>query len=734
VRHRRLGRVAFLLATTWGCGDSGVGGFDVLAEANTRLAVLGVGSAVGAVTAGAERRQAASGPAGWSWRGKVPRSARISAGFSLPAAAWSQVESVRGTLELRQGSRREILAQAALARSASPGWANLSADLADYAGAEIELVAELTANPSVALSGVSWSPLRMAAARQERSRPNVLFILVDTLRADRLGAYGYERQTSPEIDSLLAGRGALFEQAYAQAPWTLPSVASFLTGQRPGDFWGGGMVTYRIPPAVPTLAEWLANAGYETAGFVANFSVHADGGFDRGFSTYYVPPPSIEAMRAHADDVGSRAISWLREQTDRPFFAYVHFIDPHDPYESPELTAGVSPFLPDYAGPVTGGWIHGLYTGQLALPNPATDLDQVKALYDSEVHYVDHWVGRLVRSLSPEVLHDTLIVFTADHGEELFDHGGWKHGHGLYEEQIHVPLILRWDHQFAGRRRISTPVALLDIMPTLLGAAGATAPANAFPGINLLPSLRQGTEPPRRILGARHLSSGPQRAVALLDGRRYLLFDRAATFDPSDALVEHLWRLDIRRLGREELYDLARDPDQHLALGSAADLAAARADLALWLHRELDRDGAGLRVVASGLEAGATLDATIETKSSRPLWNSYFLGDRDTVSVRGSKISLHLEGDGTLKGIRLQTPDAQGLLAVDAGRLPVVAGPGRRYEGGPLPASVLEAADWPIDTSVKGLWVWLPRGRGEKRSDAADPETLERLRALGYIQ
>jgi arylsulfatase A-like enzyme len=624
-----------------------------------------------------------------------------------------------------------------LDRAGSPGWANLSADLTDYAGAEVELVAEVAVTPPDAVTEVWWSPLRIAAASGERRRPNILFVLVDTLRADHLGAYGYERPTSPEIDALLAEPGVVFERAYAQAPWTLPSVASFLTGQRPGDFWRGGPVTYRIPPSVATLAERLSSVGYETAGFVANFSLHADGGFDRGFSTYYVPPPSLEAMRAHADDVGSRAIAWLREQTDRPFFGYLHFIDPHDPYENPETVAGVSPFLPDYRGPVDGGWIHGLYTGQLTLPDAAADLEQVKALYDSEIHYVDRWIGRVLRSLPPERLRDTLIVFTADHGEELFDHGGWKHGHGLYEEQIRVPLILRWDGEFAAPRRIATPVPLLDLVPTLLAVAGADGGRDAFPGIDLLPTLRLGNEPPRRILGARHLSSGPQRAVAVLDGRRYLLFDRATPFAPSDAMVEHLWRLDLRRLRREELYDLARDPEQRNPATDATDAAEvslARRDLAPWLHRELDRDGDGLRVVASGLAVGATLDATIETKSSRPLWSSYFLADRDSVRVRGSKVLMHLEGDGTLKGIRLQMPDAQDLQAVDAGSLSVAVGPGRRYAGGPLPAASLAAAGWPVDPSVAGLWLWRPKARGEKPAAAADPETLERLRALGYIQ
>jgi hypothetical protein len=230
------------------------------------------------------------------------------------------------------------------------------------------------------------------------------------------------------------------------------------------------------------------------------------------------------------------------------------------------------------------------------------------------------------------------------------------------------------------------------------------------------------------------LSSGPQRAAAILDGRRYILFDRATAFDPSNALVEHLWRLDLRRLRREELYDLARDPAQRTPAADALELEAARRELGPWLHRELDRDGDGLRVVASGLAAGARLDATLETKSSRPLWSSYFLGDHDVVRVRGSKIALHLEGDGTLKGVRLQMPGAPGLVAIDGGSLPVAVGEGRRYEGGPLAGPALEASAWPVDTSVARLWLWKRKARTDRSVVTAEPEAIERLRALGYVQ
>src|SRR4029078_34882 len=140
------------------------------------------------------------------------------------------------------------------------------------------------------------------------------------------------------------------------------------------------------------------------------------------------------------------------QRGEKPFFLYVHYIDPHDPYDNPEIVDGKSPFFPDYDGPVTGTWVHGVYVGRQVLPDPQRDLRQIQALYDSEVHYVDRHVGALLASLSPETSPNTLLVLAAHHGEELSDHGGWKHGQTLSEEQIHVPLLFRWNgHIPAGK-------------------------------------------------------------------------------------------------------------------------------------------------------------------------------------------------------------------------------------------------------------------------------------------
>src|SRR5262249_41758519 len=161
-----------------------------------------------------------------------------------------------------------------------------------------------------------------------------------------------------------------------------------------------------------------------------------------------------------------------RAHQDRPFFAYVHYIDPHDPYDNPEVVDGKSPFLPDYQGPINGGSVHDIYSGYSTLEDPAPDLPQIQALYATQLPTVDHPVGKILETLSPEVLANTLVVFTADHGEEHNDHGGWKHGQTLYDEQVHVPLFLRWDSHIPAGKRLAGTVRLLDLLPTLNGVAG----------------------------------------------------------------------------------------------------------------------------------------------------------------------------------------------------------------------------------------------------------------------
>lgn len=681
-------------------------------------------------------------PGRWTWRGRVPERGRLVAGVQALPAAWKGIASLEAAVTLRDGRRREILDVTRIPKEGEMRWHSLQADLAAYAGKEVtlEFSAELAGLPAGYRDGnlVAWSPVVLSAPTvQSANRPNVLFILVDTLRRDHLTPYGYTRDTSPEIARWLAGPGAVVEEAYSQAPWTLPSVVSFLTGRYPGELLGDDLGGFRIPDAVEPLPVRMQKLGYRTGGFVANPTLHAGAGFGRGFDTFFAPPADIEWIRRHADELNAHALPWLaahQSQGSQPFFLYVHYIDPHDPYENPEIVDGKSPFLPGYTGPVTGQWVHGVYVGRQVLPDPKRDLEQIVALYDSEVHYVDRHIGALLASLSPETLANTLIVLTADHGEELFDHGGWKHGQTLYEEQIHVPLLFRWDGRIPAGRRLAGTVRLLDLMPTLVRAAGGEADPS-WSGIDLLPALTGKARLPERPAFAQHLAGGPLRAAAVLGREKLILFNREAPFATSDGQQQHLWKIDHARMQRAELYDLAKDARERHNLVPDQPEQVDRLEAAL--HRQLARELPGLRFLAEQIPIGKRLQATVRFARPPLGWIPYFLGPGDRASLDGATLRLELTGDEIDKGLSVEG-DFGRIEEIDARLedqpLPaggVLTGGGNPYPGGVLERVRLVARGW-ADAPGPKLRVWITEAGA--RTGPADAETLQRLRALGYIR
>jgi arylsulfatase A-like enzyme len=680
-------------------------------------------------------------PGRWTWRGRVPERGRLTAGVQALPASWQGIGSFEAVVTLRDGRRREILDVTRIERGGEMRWHSLQADLASYSGKEVtlEFSAELAGLPAGYRDAnlVAWSPVVVSAPARRATRPNVLFILVDTLRRDHLTPYGYTRDTSPEIARWLAGPGAVVEDAYSQAPWTLPSVVSFLTGRYPGELLGDDLGGYRIPDAVDPLAVRMQKLGYRTGGFIANPTLHAGAGFGRGFDTFFAPPADIEWIRRHADELNAHALPWLtahQSPGSKPFFLYVHYIDPHDPYENPEIVDGKSPFLPGYTGPVTGQWVHGVYVGRQVLPDPERDLEQIVALYDSEVHYVDRHIGALLASLSPETLANTLIVLTADHGEELFDHGGWKHGQTLYEEQIHVPLLLRWDGHIPAGKRLAGTVRLLDLMPTLVGVAGG-AGEPAWSGVDLLPALTGKARLPERPAFAQHLAGGPLRAAAILGREKLILFNREAPFAPSDEQQRHLWEVDHARMQRVELYDLNRDARERHNLAPEKPERVARLEPVL--HRQLAREIPGLRLLAEQIPIGKRLQATMRFARPPLGWIPYFLGPDDRVTLDHATLHLDLTGDEIDKGLsvegdfgRIEEIAAQ----LDGQPLPaagVLTGGGNPYPGGALERVRLVTRSW-ADAAGPKLRLWVADTGA--RTGPADAETLRRLRALGYIR
>ncbi len=703
------------------------------------------------VAIGGERRSALVCPAAaWRWRGRVPEGTALHVGAQLQPGAGSPAAGLEIEVAVERRRGRQVLG---VWRSAQPErWLDLDLDLDRVAGREIELVvtprivaAEGQPAPAAASArpAVAWAPVTLSMRRPPPARPNILFILVDTLRADHLTPYGYGRDTSPRIAELLAARGLVVEEAYSQAPWTLPSAVSYMTSRYPGELLGEAQAAFGMSEAEPSLADQLADLGYETAGLLANPTLHAGNGFDRGFATFYTPPATPDSMLLHGDDLNRRALPWLRAhaRADRPFFLYLHYLDPHDPYDNPEVAQGRSPFYPGYRGALSGRWMHGIYTGRIALQDPAEDRRHLEALYDSEIHYVDARIGELLGAIPDEVLAETLVVLTSDHGEELQEHGGWKHGQTLYQEQIRVPLVVRWDGRVPAGSRLPGPVRLLDLAPTLVAAAGGVPPSS-WQGVDLLAAFRGLAPPPRLPVFAQHLASGPLRAAAIVDRRKLVLFNRNVPFAPADDLQRYLWRQDLERLERVELYDLAADPGEGTNLARAAREDEVAPALAAAVHRQLDRQLPGIRVVASGVPEGARLNGTIRFDRPPSRWVGYFLADGDRVALAGHAMSFDLGGDTLEKGFlvegdfsaveeivaRLAGVDGRPLapagLMVGAGR----ADPSRR-----LALAELAAPGWPPAPAGPALRLWLAGPGARRRVEVEDPETLERLRALGYI-
>ncbi|MEM7048245.1 MAG: sulfatase [Acidobacteriota bacterium] len=665
---------------------------------------------------------------GWRWRGRVPAGGRLSVGAQTAAEDFERFEL---RLSLRRGEELEILD---LGQRDGPSWLDLSVDLDRYSGEEVEIEAVAKVIAAAGETEVAWAPLVLegSAVAATDERPNILWIVIDTLRADHLTSYGYERDTAPHIERLLASQGTLIETAYSQAPWTLPSAASYLTGRYPGDILGSSMSSFGIPSDVLSVPERLADLGYRTAGFVANPTMHRGNGFARGFQTFYTAPPANESMLRHADDVEGRVLPWLKaHQRRHPFFLYVHYLDPHDPYDNPDLVDGRSPWYPDYDGTISGKWVHGVYTGKIPLTDPEKDIAHLTALYDSEIAYVDRAVGRLLASIDPEVLSNTLIVLTSDHGEELYDHGGWKHGQTLYQEQIRVPLILRWDGRIAAGRRLPGTVCLVDLAPTLIAAAGGT-PDPALAGEDLLPVVVAGEPLPRREAFAENLSSGPRRAAVVLDGKKLVRFDRHRPFVAGEELRDILWRADVERLQRTELYDLTADPaEAHNLLPSEAPRAAPLLPL---VDRRLATGEGGLWLVTGPRMEGRRLRLEVELGEPTAGWEGYFLGPEDRFQVIGRRLVLQLaEGPIGSRGVRL--PEAQEVviesLEVTLEEGEILVGDGRVYEGGRLTAQDLRAKGWPrSERAALALWVSEESAHGD--AEELD-ETRQRLRALGYL-
>jgi arylsulfatase A-like enzyme len=326
---------------------------------------------------------------------------------------------------------------------------------------------------------------------------NVIIVLIDTLRADKLDAYKPgSRVKTPGLTTFLQS-AAVMQNARTQENWTKPSIATLLSSLLP---WQHNAVTgeSKVPASVELLPELLQDRGYYTGAFIANGYVSDKFGFKQGWSTYrnYIR----EGRRTIAQEVAADVVEWLdKRPKDKPFFLYMHTIDPHVPYKPPKSFLDLYDPAP-YSGPVdfskTNELLEKIKVGSMKLN--ARDKVRLEALYDGEISYHDVHFAATLRALEERGLDkETVIVVTADHGEEFWDHGSVGHGHSVYDELLHVPMILRIPGVTEGKQNLPDAVGLVDVMPTVLDAIGQEKPSDLV-GASFLPELLgQGTTAPR---------------------------------------------------------------------------------------------------------------------------------------------------------------------------------------------------------------------------------------------
>ncbi len=381
------------------------------------------------------------------------------------------------------------------------------------------------------------------------ARPNLLLLTVDTQRADRMGAYGAARDTTPGFDAV-AAEGALFERVYAQRGSTWPSLASISSSQQPARH-GVRRNGQPMDAATPTLATVLRAQGYRSAAVLTNAAEAGWQGFDE------LVPIEDEPRDVLAAD---HAIAWLEEQGAQPFFLWVHLVAPHAPYQPDPAYRRFED--PAYEGPVDGAWPS---TTRLAFsPEPiaAADREQLLALYDGELAWSDAQLGRIVEALRGEGrLDETLVVLSADHGEELLDRQGYAfHNASVYEGTLRIPLALRLPGAVPAGRHPQL-CASLDIAPTLLELLGVSAPPS-FEGRSLVPLLRgQG-------LTERPVLSELEDTILSLRTPTWRYIHNPRGYAPPLAPGGHLEQAGLDpdavrnwlEIAPEELYELATDP------------------------------------------------------------------------------------------------------------------------------------------------------------------------------
>ncbi len=664
----------------------------------------------------------ASPPSRLRFRVDVPAGAHLAFSYGIPADHQDR-PGIEFFVKVARGGREETLWTQMLDPAGRPQhrkWVAADVDLSPVAGRGVELILETRGyvndnDPRAAFWGTP------AIIVPDRKAPLVVVYLVDTLRADHTSPYGYSRDTTPRL-AAYAKDAVVFETAIANASWTKPSVASIMTSLLPGQH-RAVQLRDSLDQKHTTLAEMLEWRGYATGAVIANSVIYLQGSnFEQGFDSFVGmhgagnrPSKVVEA-----GPVVDAALAWLDARRGFPTFLYVHTMDPHVPYTPPP------PFDRKYEPFATPD--HPAVDPRTDFKEPL-DRDRMMARYDGEIAYGDQEFGRFVAGLKERGLYDgALMVFVGDHGEEFQDHGKWLHGRSVFDELIHIPLIVKFPGQRDAGRRIAQQVQEVDILPTILSEQKLPLPKEGVLAGHPLQGVVKGgaPEPP---------------AVSEISHRGYV----------SHGVRTHRDKY-VQRFSPEEdelYFDLTKDPKEQRSLLAQNDervrqlRAKAEEVMAPNPYRHV------LKFVGSGsyevkLRTGAWMDA-VETAG-------FGAQDRSALEANGRRLVLEVHPqpgkprevsfsvrpvsapvflEGTLDKRPLAVKDI--FVAEEAAHPPSLP-----FHLPDVEASAeneqerMDNVMAPPRTDRAGIHVWLKIAPGRSLIDF-DKQTREGLKALGYV-
>ena len=607
------------------------------------------------------------------------------------------------------------------------------------------------------------------------TQPNVILIVVDTLRADALSHNGYKRETSPNIDAL-AARSFVFNNAVTVAASTPPALSAIMTGRLPyyasGTIWNvqtwfGMSRFYRsgheqgLPESLDTFAEIMKENGYATGGFITNAHLKRVFNFQQGFDHFeemFATGPS-HVPYAMAEEVTQHAMDWLGKPRDQPAFLYVHYNDVHYPYLPPDAYRNHFAFarMPGREDTdIQRDWLDEI---DVLDGENAALLEHARGLYDCGIAYTDHWIGKLIDYVSnSDILSNSIIILTADHGEEFLEHGGTTHKGKMYEEFVRVPLIF-----YVPDRGPGTSDALVrnfDLMPTVLDLCAIRRTPSEIDAVSLRPII----DGVQESLGLDVFANFPER------GRLRRLPHQRMLRTEQYKLIAN-----IDMPGQSELYNLQDDPHEQNNLydterAIAAELATRLDVLVQQLEQETENRLAPVRIPLR-LNTADGFEGILFIRGARHL---------DSPDHAGLRIQTYGEGSGFLLPTFSQRPGGRPIvriavnspttsllrLAYDAPSAPKIRTILKKLRPGPntlffvldpVPIrnriridfgketgiyeiesiEIIEIREGIADTRQSRFAASLPQAStGPQPNDATeiDPETREQLEALGYIE